>query len=331
MAKVLVTGGAGFIGSHVVDAYVEAGHQVTVVDNLESGLIHHLSPDARFYQMDILDPSLESIFAEERPQVVNHHAAQASISRSIADPLQDARINILGSVHLLELARKYHIPHFIFASSGGAVYGHQRCYPASEDHPLNPVNAYGIAKLTVEKYLEYYWKAHQIRCVSFRYSNVYGPRQNPHGEAGVVAIFIGAFLQGKCPVIYGDGQQTRDFVHVRDVVRANVLSLDLLLRGNDAWVPESMALNIATERETSILEIQNQLASILGRSGECQFDSPREGEIRRSVLACGQAERVLNWKPSLSLEEGLRETATWFLSQDIRVANRGSKMENRND
>lgn len=316
MAKILVTGGAGFIGSHIVDAYIEAGHEVAVVDNLETGSRAHVNRAARFYELDILDPSLDAIMARERPTVLNHHAAQASISRSVADPVYDARVNILGSVRLLELARQHGIPNVIFASSGGAIYGHQKYYPADEDHPLTPVNAYGIAKLTVEKYLEYYRETHQIRSVSLRYSNVYGPRQNPHGEAGVVAIFIGAVGQGRRPIIYGDGHQTRDFVHVRDVVRSNVLALGLLLQGGNALMSTSSAFNIGTGGETSVLEIFRLLVSILDGDDQCQFEPPREGEIRRSVLDCGRAERALNWKPTLGLEEGLRETAAWFLAEN---------------
>lgn len=319
MARILVTGGAGFIGSHIVDAYIEAGHEVAVVDSLETGSRTHVNHAARFYELDILDPSLEAIVARERPAVLNHHAAQASISRSVADPVHDARVNILGSVRLLELARRNGIPNVIFASSGGAVYGHQQYYPADEDHPLAPVNAYGIAKLTVEKYLEYYRETHQIRSVSLRYSNVYGPRQNPHGEAGVVAIFIGAIGQGRRPIIYGDGHQTRDFVHVRDVVRSNLLALGLLLQGGNALISTSGAFNIGTGRETSVLEIFQVLVSILDGDDQCEFERPREGEIRRSVLDCGRAERTLNWKPTLSLEEGLRETAAWFLAHNIRL------------
>ena len=319
MAKVLVTGGAGFIGSHVVDAYIEAGHRVTVVDSLEAGSKNYVNPEARLYELDILNPSMEEIIARERPIVVNHHAAQASISRSVADPIHDAQTNILGSLQLLELTRKYGIGGFIFASSGGAIYGHQQSYPAREDHPCNPVNAYGIAKLSVEKYMEYYQQVHQIRCLSLRYGNVYGPRQNPHGEAGVVAIFVGTFLEERHPTIYGDGNQTRDFVHVRDVVRSNILALDLLLRSEDVSFAESPAFNIGTGSETSVLEILNHLALILGRPAECRFEPPREGEIRRSVLDSGRARKVLGWKPSLSVEEGLRETAAWFQSERIQL------------
>jgi len=300
MAKILVTGGAGFIGSHVVDAYIEAGHDVAVVDNLETGSRSYVNPDARFYEIDILDPSLEAVIAEERPTVVNHHAAQASISRSVADPVHDARTNILGSVRLLELGRKHGVRSFLFASSGGAVYGDQKWYPASENHPLSPLNAYGIAKLTVENYLRYYWEVHQIRYIALRYSNVYGPRQNPHGEAGVVAIFIGMLLQGRRPIVYGDGHQTRDFIHVRDAVEAS-------------------AINIGTGRETSVLEILHQLVLIMGGSGECNFEPAKEGEIWRSLLDIDRACKVLNWKPSLSLEEGLRETATWFMNENIQL------------
>jgi len=321
MGKVLVTGGAGFIGSHVVDAYIEAGHQVAVIDSFDTGSREYVNPGARLYEADILDPSVEDIIARERPTVVNHHAAQASISRSVADPIQDARINVLGSLHLLELARKYEVRNCIFASSGGAVYGHQQSYPAREDHPLNPVNAYGIAKLSAEKYLEYYRHVHGIRGVSLRYGNVYGPRQNPHGEAGVVAIFAGALLHGRRPTIFGDGKQTRDFVHIRDVVRANILTLDLLLRHDGSSFTEPAAFNIGTGRETSILEILQHLASITGRPAECHFDAAREGEIRRSVLDCALAGAVLGWRPRCSLEEGLRETATWFMAEGIRMKN----------
>ncbi|MGH7381758.1 MAG: NAD-dependent epimerase/dehydratase family protein [Candidatus Methylomirabilales bacterium] len=319
MAKILVTGGAGFIGSHIVDAYIEAGHEVVVVDSLETGSIDYVNPKARFYHADILDPSLDAIMAQEKPAALNHHAAQASINRSIADPVQDARTNILGSVRLLELARRYGTSHFIFASSGGAVYGVQRSYPADEDHPLNPINAYGIGKLTVERYLEYYRKAYGVRYIALRYANVYGPRQDPHGEAGVVAIFTGNLLHGKRPIVYGDGHQTRDFVYVRDVVRANVLALDLLLDGKDLGLSSSPVFNIATGRATSVLEMVEMLTRILGCSRECQFEPPREGEIRRSILDFRRAREVLDWKPTCTLEEGLRETTKWFLDGQARL------------
>jgi UDP-glucose 4-epimerase len=316
MAKILVTGGAGFIGSHVVDAYIQADHQVIVVDNLETGSITYVNPRARFYQVDVLDTFLEEIVAQERPKVVNHHAAQANISRSVADPVQDARTNILGSLRLLELARKYGIQHFIFASSGGAIYGVQQYYPADEDHPTNPVNAYGLAKLTVERYLDYYRMAHGIQYISLRYANVYGPRQNPDGEAGVVAIFIGSLLQGKHPIIYGDGEQTRDFVHVWDVAQSNILAMGLLLSAGHASGTGSRVFNISTGRETSVLRILALLASYLGTSSICQFEAARDGEIRRSVLDLRRAREVLNWKPTFSLEEGLQETVKWFLARD---------------
>ena len=319
MAKVLVTGGAGFIGSHVVDAYIKAGHQVAVIDNLETGSMDNVHPAARFYQVDILDSSVERIIERERPVVVNHHAAQVSISRSVADPVHDARINILGTLHFLDLARKYGVSSFIFASSGGAIYGNQGWFPADEDHAQNPVNAYGIAKLTAERYLTYYHKAHGVRSVSLRYGNVYGPRQDPHGEAGVVAIFVGALLDGNRPIIYGDGQQTRDFVYVLDVARSNVLSLNMLLQEGDSSLPDSLVFNISTAKETSILEVLDLLASFLGCSSECQFEPPREGEIRRSALDFRRVQESLNWTPTLSLEEGLRETVKWFSSRASRA------------
>ena len=316
MAKILMTGGAGFIGSHVVDAYIEAGHEVVVVDNLESGSLANLNAKARFHQIDLLDPSLEAIIEQEEPSVVNHHAAQVSISKSIADPVNDARTNIIGSVRLLEVARKVAIPNFIFASSGAAIYGVQENYPATEDHPLQPVNGYGIAKLTVERYLEYYRQVHGMRYVTLRYSNVYGPRQDPDGEGGVVAIFIGALLRGGCPVVYGDGRQTRDFVNVRDAVRSNILALNVLLNDGPGVILESPAFNISTGKETNVLQVLAMISSILGRPGDCHFEPPRKGEVRRSVLDYGRAKEVLKWQPNVDLEAGLRDTVHWFLARN---------------
>jgi len=223
--KILVTGGAGFIGSHVVDAYLELGHEVVVVDNLSSGSIENLNPKAKFYEMDIRDSDIEDLFKNEKPDVVNHHAAQMDVRKSVEDPIYDADVNIIGSLNLLQNCIKYGVKKFIFASTGGAIYGEQDYFPADEEHPTRPLSPYGVAKLTVEKYLYFYKEVHGLNYVVLRYANIYGPRQNPHGEAGVVAIFTSKMLKGEQPVINGDGFQTRDYTFVGDVVRANVLAL----------------------------------------------------------------------------------------------------------
>jgi UDP-glucose 4-epimerase len=224
--KILVTGGAGFIGSHVVDAYLELGHEVVVVDNLSSGSIENLNPKAKFYKMDIRDSDIEDLFKNEKPDIVNHHAAQMDVRKSVEDPIYDADVNIIGSLNLLQNCIRYGVKKFIFASTGGAIYGEQDYFPADEEHPTRPLSPYGVAKLTVEKYLYFYKEVHGLNYVVLRYANIYGPRQNPHGEAGVVAIFTSKMLKGEQPVINGDGFQTRDYTFVGDVVRANVLALN---------------------------------------------------------------------------------------------------------
>jgi len=217
--KILVTGGAGFIGSHVVDAYVEAGHDVVVVDDLSSGKPENVNAKAKLVQMDIRDAGFERVVAEHRIEVISHHAAQMDVRRSVADPAFDASINVLGGLNVLEAARKQGVVKFIFASTGGAIYGEQEYFPADEQHPLRPLSPYGITKLATEKYLYFYKEVHGLNSVILRYANVYGPRQNPHGEAGVVAIFCSKILEGQQPVINGNGKQTRDYTFVGDIVR----------------------------------------------------------------------------------------------------------------
>ena len=228
--RILVTGGAGFIGSHVVDAYVQAGHEVWVLDDLFRGKREQVNPRARFIRMDIRSPEVKDLLAETRFDCINHHAAQIDVRVSVADPARDALINVLGTLNLLEAARTHQDLRIIFASTGGAIYGEQCHFPANEQHPTVPRSPYGVAKRAVELYLEYYRQVHGLRYVVLRYANVYGPRQDPEGEAGVVAIFCGRILHGQRLFIYGTGEQTRDYVHVGDVARANLLALNYLTR-----------------------------------------------------------------------------------------------------
>ncbi|HEX9878688.1 MAG TPA: NAD-dependent epimerase/dehydratase family protein, partial [Candidatus Binatia bacterium] len=229
--RIMVTGGAGFIGSHVVDAFVAAGHEVSVIDDFSTGDRANLNPKAELYSMDILDPAMGEVLARSAPRVLCHHAAQMDVRRSVADPQFDARVNILGLIHLLEAGRTAGIRRVIFASSGGAVYGEQERFPAPENHPTRPASPYGVSKLTGEHYLSYYEQTAGISHVALRYGNVYGPRQLSTGEAGVVAIFTGKLLSGQVPIIHGDGRQTRDYVYVGDVVRANLLALTSAVSG----------------------------------------------------------------------------------------------------
>ncbi len=300
---VLVTGGAGFIGSHVVDLLVEEGYRVVVVDDLSTGRQENLNKDTTFYRLDIRDPSLAEVFKKERPRVVIHHAAQVSVRNSVEDPVEDASINILGSIHLLELSAKNRVRKFLFASTGGAIYGEQLYFPADEEHPQMPISPYGVAKLAVEKYLHYYKEVHGMDYVSLRYSNVYGPRQDPYGEAGVVAIFTERMLSGGQPVINGSGEQTRDFVYVGDVARANLLALDKGISG---------IFNIGTGRETSINRLFHILKDLTGASAKEVHGPPKEGEQFRSSISPEKAEKIMDWKPETPLEEGLKATVEFF-------------------
>ncbi len=232
--KILVTGGAGFIGSHVVDLYIKEGYEVVVVDDLSTGKVEYINKKAKFYKLDINelnlnDNKLKDVFKDEKPDVINHHAAQISVSESIKDPVSDANVNILGTLNLLENCVKYNVKKFIFASSGGTVYKETDKLPVDENRPLKPLSPYGVSKIAIENYLYFYKKVHHLDSIIFRYSNVYGPRQDPYGEAGVVAIFINKMLKGENPIINGDGNQTRDFVYISDAARANLLALKLSL------------------------------------------------------------------------------------------------------
>jgi UDP-glucose 4-epimerase len=305
--KILVTGGAGFIGSHVVEAYLAAGHQVVVVDDLSSGAKENLPAGVPFYLMDIGSPLLEKVFAAEKPDVVNHHAAQISVSVSARDPMQDARSNCLGLLNLLETSRKAGISKFIFVSSGGAIYGEAEKGKLAEDHVPSPLSPYAIHKLLGEHYLHFYEVQHGLVWTSLRYANVFGPRQNPHGEAGVVAIFTSKLLKGEIPTInsYPDEPEgmSRDYVYVEDVARASVLALD---KGNRE------AVNIGSGQEVHTRELLSAICRIMGKELKYTRAGARPGDLRRSLLDNGKAARVLGWKPSFTLEDGLSRTVSFF-------------------
>lgn len=307
-SKILVTGGAGFIGSHVVDAYLAAGHQVIVVDNLSTGKRENVHPEARLVEMDLLDPELADLLRAERPQVVNHHAANASVSRSVGEPLFDARQNILATLNVLEAARQAEVAHVIYVSSGGAMYGNPQTLPADEEHPSSPVSPYALSKHTGERYTQLYGLVHGLRWTSLRYANVYGPRQDPLGEAGVIAIFCQNLLDGRAPEIHWDGEQTRDFVYVGDCTRANLLALA---------AKESRAYNVGTGVGTSINELFSVLLEVTGLRVEPRRGPRRPGDARHSYLDCTRIARDLGWRAEVSLQRGLERTWRWF-QQDRR-------------
>jgi len=304
---ILVTGGAGFIGSHIVDAYVKAGHEVFIIDNLSTGNKNNLNPRTRFYQADIKD-DLSSIIKDIKPDIINHHAAQIDVRVSVADPSADAAINIIGTINVIEAGLKAGIKKFIFASTGGAIYGEQDSFPADESHPLRPLSPYGVAKLSCEKYLFYYKHNFGLDYVVLRYSNVYGPRQNPFGEAGVVAIFTHKLIKGGQPVINGDGLQTRDYVYVGDVVRANLSALKEGISGE---------FNISTGVEASVNELFSKLAGVSGKNVNAAHGPAKKGEQMRSCLSYKKAQDILGWNPAVGLEEGLKNTFDWFSKKSV--------------
>lgn len=301
--NILVTGGAGFIGSQIADAYIEKKHRVVIIDDLSTGQKEYINPKAVFYEVDIADPSVAEIIKKENIQVINHHAAQISVHDSVKDPVADAKSNIIGTLQLLQNAVLFNVEKFVFASTGGAIYGEQDSFPAGEEHPQKPSSPYGLSKLSVEGYLGFYQEQHGLSFTILRYGNVFGPRQNPHGEAGVVAIFCNRLLNGQAPVINGDGEQTRDYVFVGDVVRANLMVIDQSSSG---------IFNVGTGQETTVNELTRSLLRI-AKSNIGVVNAPgRDYEQRRSCLDYKKIKDSLDWNPKVSLEEGLVETYEFF-------------------
>lgn len=305
--KVMVTGGAGFIGSHITDQLLDAGHAVCVVDDLSSGRRENLQPSVKLHVMDIRDAGLREVFAEEKPEVVIHTAAQISVSRSVREPSFDAKVNIVGPLDMLLLCAEFKVRKVIFSSSGGTVYGEIPGDPATEDTKFSPLSPYGVSKMAFEFYLKIFRKEYGLNYTTLRYANVYGPRQDPHGEAGVVAIFTRAMLNGKDCTINGDGKYDRDYVYVGDVARANVICMT---KGDDR------AYNIGTAVTTDVNDLFTRLKKAIGFPREAKHGPARAGDLRRSVLGVGLAKKELGWEPKVGLDEGLENTVDWFRKND---------------
>lgn len=301
--KILVTGGAGFIGSNVADAFIAEGYDVVIVDDLSSGKKENINSKSKFYQMDIRDAAAENIFRVEKIDVMCHHAAQMDVRRSVADPKFDASVNVLGFLNLMEAGKKHGLKKVLFASTGGAIYGEQDYFPADENHPTRPLSPYGITKLVTEKYLFFYKEVYGIDHIVLRYANIYGPRQSPHGEAGVVAIFTSKMLKGEQPVINGEGKQTRDYTFVGDVVRANVSALKY---------SGSNIFNIGTEIETDVNQLFHHLKNLTGSSCKEEHAPAKAGEQMRSVISSKKIYEALGWQPTVKLEDGLKQTMEFF-------------------
>lgn len=301
--KILVTGGAGFIGSHIVDAYIEAGHRVVVIDDLSTGHEKNVNPAAQFYKMDVRSDTLTGLFESERFDIVNHQAARGNVRASMEDPLVYADVNVRGGVNLLECSRKYGVRKFIYSSTGGCVYGELQYVPADERHPILPRDPYGASKASFELYLPVFAVNYGLEYTIFRYPNVYGPRQDPLGEAGVVSIFTGQMLRAIQPIINGDGEQERDYVFVEDVARANLLALG---GGNND------VFNLGWGVGTSVNTIFQSLKGIINSDVKEVHGPPKLGEVVRSCLDATKAKRILGWYPEVELQEGLRRTVDFF-------------------
>jgi UDP-glucose 4-epimerase len=301
--KILVTGGAGFIGSHIVDTFLSAGHDVGVIDDLSTGFRHNLAPGVPLHVMDIRDPRLGEVFEAEKPEIVCHQAARANVRESFEKPLLYADVNILGSLNILECCRRFNVRKVIYASTGGAVYGTPEQLPVTEQHPINPLDPYGASKHHVEHYLHLYEKNFGVSYTSLRYPNVYGPRQNPFGEAGVVAIFARQMLDKKRPVINGSGEQERDFVSVTDIARANLLSLN---KG------DGEIMNLGSGLATSINTIFSAIAELTEYREKAEYGPAQAGEVYRIFLNADRARNIIGWTPKVGLTEGLASTVEYF-------------------
>jgi UDP-glucose 4-epimerase len=301
--KVLVTGGAGFIGSHLCDRLAAGGHELVVLDDLSTGHVEQIHPQARFYQLDLDSPWLDELFRIERPEAVVHQAAQASVRRSVEDPVFDGRVNVLGTVALLRASVRHRVERFLFASTGGALYGEAERVPTPEDASTHPLSPYGASKLAAEGYLRTFHDLYGLSYAALRYANVYGPRQDPHGEAGVVAIFTRQLLAGEPAVITGDGRQTRDFVYVEDVAEANAMALES---------GECGAFNVGTGVETDVVTIFGLLRELTGSDQAAGHGPPRQGEQRRSAVDPDRIARAIGWRPRTGLRAGLEATVRFF-------------------
>jgi UDP-glucose 4-epimerase len=304
--RVLVTGGAGFIGAHVVDAMLDAGHDVAALDNLATGKQTNLNARARLVRADLVNDDLDPLFAELKSDAISHHAAQASVGGSTANPVHDATLNVVGTVRLLEAARKAGVQKVVYAASGGSTYGVPQYVPIDEGHPIDPISPYAVSKHTGEHYLRTYSELYGLRFTSLRYANVYGPRQDPHGEAGVISIFADRMLRGEQPLVHGTGTDDRDYVYVGDVARANVLALDC---GDGAMV------NIGTGTGTNVLEIFARLKVLLGYEGEPRHGPPRLGDVPSVRLNPTLAEKTIGWRPTTAFEDGLQAQVDWLRSR----------------
>jgi len=307
MSKVIVTGGLGFIGSNIVDLLVEKGYEVIIVDNLSTGSKKNMNRSAKLYCKDICNEDLRNIFKKEKPEYVVHEAAQINVRKSVDDPLFDAGVNVLGSINLLECCRETRVKKVVYASSGGAIYGEPAYLPADEKHAIRPLCPYGASKYSVENYLYIYKKNHGIDYVSLRYANVYGPRQDPQGEAGVISIFMNKLLGKISPIIYGDGEQTRDFVYVRDVASANIKALETDTKSTE--------YNIGTGVETSVNKLFEKIREATGATESAFHGKAVVGEVRRICLNIKLAEKELGWKPETTLDAGIKETVDWFTAR----------------
>ena len=302
--RILVTGGAGFIGSNIVDAYIEAGHEIAIIDNLSTGKKENINPKAIFHEIDLRDKNIHGIISDFKPEIINHSAAQIDVRKSVADPIYNAEVNEIGTLNLLESAVKNKVKKIIFSSTGGAIYGEvEKKSGADENHPQEPISPYAITKRSVEMYLHAYKILYGLTYTALRYGNVYGPRQDPLGEAGVIAIFCGKMLKGEQPTIFGDGKQLRDYVYVGDVAQANLIALT---QG------DNQIYNVGTGKGVSVNELFAHLKDIMKFEKDAIYAPPRQGELFRSVLNYKKIKKELGWKPKINIKKGLKLTLKWY-------------------